>query len=226
MLAGPRPEGLVPVEDLDRVLGAEAVAALVAAAKIPDGPVPFGAGSVSRREWFARALRGSVRRWAAEARAPTTREVAEELAALQRAAWDALCSGDAADLARVAAAYGGLSPEARAQVGCHGAPAAPTAAAVAAGDRGALELLFGLVPVEPGPVLGRHHPFGKGARYAGAGARELAARGRPRDARLEELARTLAVHYRLASGRLAGRGARAPFDHFFRLLLSFLVRIR
>ena len=55
MTAGPRPEGLVPAEDLDRVLDAEAVAALVAAAKIPGGPVPFGTGAPSRREWFARA---------------------------------------------------------------------------------------------------------------------------------------------------------------------------
>jgi hypothetical protein len=72
MLAGPRPESLVPVEDLDRVLGAEAVAALVAAAKIPDGPLPFGAGSTSRREWFARAVRGSVRTSTGRAR-PTPR---------------------------------------------------------------------------------------------------------------------------------------------------------
>jgi hypothetical protein len=210
--------GLISLSALDRILNDEAMQALIEAAKIPHGEMELGRRTIARQEYFANAVRRTVRNWLKTADEPPVREFAAELVDLQRRLYDALSSGTDEACAQAAAAYANLSSAALDAIPDLGRPSAEQ---IRTGDSAALNQLFGLVPIRATPRLDVH-PFAAGAEYEGPGAQERHQRGRPRDVRCEQLLVWLMADYERATGRPPGRGARSPFDHFFRLLLSFL----
>ncbi|MFL5333099.1 MAG: hypothetical protein ACJ8H8_07920 [Geminicoccaceae bacterium] len=183
----------------------------MAAAKIPP----------DRAAWFVTMVTAAVWGWLSTADHPPMRDVVPELVELARRLYDALSAGCTPEAcAPAAAAYARLSPAA-----LQASPDIdrPAGARIGEGEPAALHQLFGLIPVSPAPRGSRDHPFGRGARYRGRGAREAHQRGRPRDVRLEQLLCWLLAIYKTAAGREGGRGADSPFEDFFRLLLSYVI---
>lgn len=223
-LVGSPIEGLVDLAAFDKALTIEMETALVEAAGIADDEIVIVRRSVRRRVWFLATVRGIVRCWLAnDAHRPARRAVADELIQLQRRLHDALSHHDPQLIKQVADAFEQLSSDAGAEISRHGLVKVPAPATLRAGDGEALQRLYGLIPVTPGPASGSgRHSFARDARFRGNGAGELHRFGRPTDSRLESLAVQLTAAYELATGRKAGRGTRAPFDRFFALLLTLL----
>jgi hypothetical protein len=214
--------GLVSWAESNAALTPDMETELIEAAGIPDDEVVFSSRSLPRRTWFLQMVRCIVRCWLAnDAHRPAVRAIADELRRFMRLLHDQLTSPDPRRLAKVTAAFEALTSEAYAEISRRGHVEVPAAADIRDGDAQALQRLYGLIPVTPA-LHGRRFSFGRDARFHGNGARELNRRNRPRDSRLEMLAMQLVVAYELATGRKAGRGARAPFDRFFALLLTLL----
>ena len=215
VMIGGRVPDLVRPERLASVLNSEAMQHLVEAAKVPAGL--YGGTQRQRRDWFAEAVFAAVRNWMGAAHQPPVREVAATAVELKLRLYDALSSRTAAAVAAVADSYRELIEAGWQPYGT----VAPTLQAIRAGDTEALALLFGILPVRATPWVARH-PYGRGAAFIGANAKELQQRGRPREVRWEQLAVRLGMVYELATGRLPGRGERSPFTSFFRLLVALL----
>ena len=244
---GSRIPGLITCDAWDSVFK-ENKAALLEDAGIREGQVWIRIGNRKPRpgrttwaEWFAAQVKNTVRAWLATAGQPPVREIAGELGELKSLLYVALGSHSQEAVAKAVAAYRALSPAAvaaipgpdnlirdRAKVGRDSAgategPAKPTFdELVRHGDDGALQRLFGLIPIRGDSSLDGPKPFVHGVEYEGLSADELHQPGRPSDVRVEQLFRKLVIIYELATGECPPSGQHTPFYRFANSLVGHL----
>lgn len=170
-----------------------------------------------RSVWFQDGVLAILRPWLENAGDPSARQVADELEALKRLIDGVLPNPTPSECGEVANLVAQLSPSAEQAIVRFGRLGIPTEAQIRKGDYAALLRLYGLIP----GMLRK-----KGCRrhfdYRGFGSQETTTASRPRDTRVEQLSFKLASLYHRATGRLPGRGERAPFGKFIQELLGRL----